>query len=220
MANCFRFMRSFHMDRYVSKQTQNLFSGKGTGIGSRIILNGAGNNKNDFMVLNNNNDYSRIGCSLFRGSSYNIMRRDISTSNINNNDIAAKHEVQLPSYNDLKIDNNTISSMTNDELEDNTSIPGFSHLIHSPPVKEKYRGALVGEVVSVKMQKTVNVAVDRYRMVRKIRKKVKYTRKFMAHDETEVANKGDIVLITPCHRISKKKHFILRTIVKPKGQLA
>jgi len=61
--------------------------------------------------------------------------------------------------------------------------------------------------------------VDRYRIVPKIRKRVKYTRKFMAHDEEEVANLGDVVMITPCHRISKMKHFLLRKIVRPKGQL-
>ncbi|CAB9503696.1 protein S17 [Seminavis robusta] len=109
------------------------------------------------------------------------------------------------------------SEMTNEELMETSTIPGWD-LIHSPPGKMP-RGALVGTVVSTKMQKTVNVAVDRYRMVPKIRKRVKYTRKFMAHDENEVANLGDIVMITPCHRISKMKHFLLRTIVRPKGQL-
>jgi small subunit ribosomal protein S17 len=69
------------------------------------------------------------------------------------------------------------------------------------------------------MEKTVNVAVDRYRIVPKIRKRIKYTRKFMAHDESEVASVGDVVMITPCHRISKHKHFMLREIVRPKGQM-
>jgi small subunit ribosomal protein S17 len=69
------------------------------------------------------------------------------------------------------------------------------------------------------MQKTVNVAVDRYRVHRKYRKRVRYTRKFMAHDEGEVARDGDTVMIVPCQRISKHKHFMLREIVRPKGQL-
>lgn len=107
--------------------------------------------------------------------------------------------------------------MTNEELEDTSTIPGWD-LIHSPP-RTLPRGALVGTVVSDKMQKTVNVAVDRYRIVPKIRKRVRYTRKFMAHDEEEVAKMGDLVMITPCHRLSKHKHFMLREIVRPKGQL-
>jgi small subunit ribosomal protein S17 len=109
------------------------------------------------------------------------------------------------------------SKMTNEELQDTGTIPGWD-LIHSPPGKMP-RGALVGTVVSTKMQKTINVSVDRYRIVPKIRKRVKYTRKFFAHDETGVANLGDLVMITPCHRISKHKHFLLRKIVRPKGQL-
>jgi small subunit ribosomal protein S17 len=110
-----------------------------------------------------------------------------------------------------------IPNMSNEELEDSTSIPGWD-LIHSPPRKYP-RGALIGVVVSDKMDKTINVAVDRYKIVPKIRKRMKYTRKFMAHDESEVANMGDLVMITPCHRISKRKHFMLREIVKAKGQL-
>ena len=111
----------------------------------------------------------------------------------------------------------SFSEMTNAELEDTSTIPGWE-LIHSPPRKFP-RGALVGKVVSDKMDKTVNVAVDRYKIVPKIRKRIKYTRKFMAHDEQEVSAVGDLVMITPCHRISKHKHFMLREILKPKGQL-
>lgn len=74
-------------------------------------------------------------------------------------------------------------------------------------------------MVSDKMTKTVNVAVERYQIVPKYRKRVKYTRKFMAHDEEQVANLGDLVMIVPCHRISRHKHFMLREIIRPKGQL-
>jgi small subunit ribosomal protein S17 len=110
-----------------------------------------------------------------------------------------------------------LPNMTNEDLADTSTIPGWN-LIHSPPRKFP-RGALVGTVVSDKMTKTVNVAVDRYRIVPKIRKRVRYTRKFMAHDELEVANTGDLVMITPCHRLSKHKHFMVREIIRPKGQL-
>jgi len=111
----------------------------------------------------------------------------------------------------------SVSEMSNEELDDPTTIPGWN-FVKSPP-KKLPRGALVGTVVSDKMNKTVNVSVDRYKVVPKIRKRLKYTRKFMAHDEAEVANVGDLVVITPCHRISKRKHFMLREIVRPKGQL-
>jgi len=107
--------------------------------------------------------------------------------------------------------------MTNEELQDTSTIPGWE-LVHNPPRKFP-RGSLVGVVVSDKMQKTVNVAVNRYRIVPKYLKRVKYTRKFMAHDEHEVANMGDTVLIVPCQKISRHKHFMLREILRSKGQL-
>jgi small subunit ribosomal protein S17 len=110
-----------------------------------------------------------------------------------------------------------ISSLSNEELADKSTIPGWD-LVHTHPRKFP-RGALVGTVVSDKMAKTVNVAVDRHRIVPKYRKRVKYTRKFMAHDEKEVANLGDLVMIVPCHKLSRHKHFMLREIIKPKGQL-
>ena len=110
-----------------------------------------------------------------------------------------------------------IGSMSNEELADTSTIPGWE-FVHKPP-RTFPRGALVGTVVSDKMDKTVNVAVNRYHIVPKTRKRKVYTRKFMAHDENEVANKGDLVMIVPCHRISRHKHFMLREIIKEKGQL-
>ncbi len=109
------------------------------------------------------------------------------------------------------------SSMTNEELADPTTIPGWD-LVHCPP-RSMPRGALVGTVVSDKMDKTVNVAVDRFRIVEKYRKRLKYTRKFLAHDEAELSKIGDTVMIVPCQRISKNKHFMVREIINAKGQL-
>jgi small subunit ribosomal protein S17 len=128
-------------------------------------------------------------------------------------DVPDDDDEPFPEY----TDDHAISGMTNEELQNTSDIPGW-HLIHSPPRKFP-RGTLVGKVVSDKMDKTINVAVDRYRIVPKIRKRVRYTRKFMAHDEKEVAVIGDLVLITPCQRLSKRKHFMLTEILRPKGQL-
>mmetsp|Transcript_29142 Transcript_29142/g.44062 ORF Transcript_29142/g.44062 Transcript_29142/m.44062 type:complete len:160 (+) Transcript_29142:256-735(+) len=113
--------------------------------------------------------------------------------------------------------NEAFAHMSDDELKDTSTIPGWKY-VHSPP-REVPRGALVGTVVSTKMDKTVNVAVNRYHIVPKYRKRRVYTRKFMAHDEKEVADKGDLVMIVPCQRISRHKHFMLREIIKPKGKL-
>jgi small subunit ribosomal protein S17 len=121
-------------------------------------------------------------------------------------------------------------NLSNDELLDSSTITlqnspdvKWNELIHSPPIRDKNsslpNGTLVGRVVSTKMNKTINVAVDRFRTHTKYKKRMKYTRKFMAHDESEVASMGDTVLIVPSQRISKLKHFMLREILKPKGQL-
>mmetsp|Transcript_17559 Transcript_17559/g.25133 ORF Transcript_17559/g.25133 Transcript_17559/m.25133 type:complete len:221 (+) Transcript_17559:1309-1971(+) len=113
-----------------------------------------------------------------------------------------------------------VSKMTNEQLSDNTTIPGWS-LIHTPPrhKRDAPRGSMVGTVVSDKMQKTVNVAVDRYRIVPKYGKRKKYTRKFMAHDEKEVCSVGDLVMIVPCQKLSRHKHFMVKEIIRAKGQL-
>eukprot|EP00560_Eucampia_antarctica_P007985 CAMPEP_0197824194 /NCGR_PEP_ID=MMETSP1437-20131217/1492_1 /TAXON_ID=49252 ORGANISM="Eucampia antarctica, Strain CCMP1452" /NCGR_SAMPLE_ID=MMETSP1437 /ASSEMBLY_ACC=CAM_ASM_001096 /LENGTH=212 /DNA_ID=CAMNT_0043423737 /DNA_START=13 /DNA_END=651 /DNA_ORIENTATION=+ len=115
------------------------------------------------------------------------------------------------------IDALDFSKMSNEELSDPSTIPGWG-LVHCPP-RSMPRGALVGTVVSDKMDKTVNIAVDRYRIVEKYRKRLKYTRKFMAHDEAELCKMGDVVMIVPCQRISKNKHFLVGEIITAKGQL-
>eukprot|EP00527_Entomoneis_sp_CCMP2396_P000831 CAMPEP_0198140602 /NCGR_PEP_ID=MMETSP1443-20131203/3747_1 /TAXON_ID=186043 /ORGANISM="Entomoneis sp., Strain CCMP2396" /LENGTH=107 /DNA_ID=CAMNT_0043803091 /DNA_START=251 /DNA_END=574 /DNA_ORIENTATION=- len=107
--------------------------------------------------------------------------------------------------------------MTNEELMETGDIPGWG-LIHTPP-RRFPRGSLVGTVVSTKMQKTINVAVDRSKIAPKIKIRQTYTRKFFAHDENEVANDGDLVLIIPSHRMSKNKHFLLLEIIRAKGQM-
>ena len=107
--------------------------------------------------------------------------------------------------------------LSNDQLADPSTIPGWD-LIHTPPRKLP-RGALVGRVVSDKMQKTVSIEVDRYRMIPKLRVRRRYTRKFMAHDEEELCRMGDLVMIVPCQRLSRRKHFMVREIIRAKGVL-
>jgi small subunit ribosomal protein S17 len=142
------------------------------------------------------------------------LARSFSTNFEQQSSLFQNHGDHDDNENDNHVD---LSNMSNDELQDTSTIPGWD-LIHCPP-RTFPRGALVGTVVSTKMQKTINVAVDRYRIVPKIRKRMRYTRKFFAHDETEVANMGDLVMITPCQRLSRHKHFMLREIIRPKGQL-
>lgn len=79
---------------------------------------------------------------------------------------------------------------------------------------EKQRKALVGRVVSVKNNKTITVAVDRYKVHPLYGKRVKYTKKYAAHDETNKAEVGDLVRIVETRPISKTKYFYLKEIIE------
>ena len=66
------------------------------------------------------------------------------------------------------------------------------------------------------MQKTVAVEVSQYYRHPKYHKYVKTSKKFLAHDEEEECNVGDVVEIRVCRPLSKRKHFTLHRIIKPK----
>ncbi|GMA69744.1 30S ribosomal protein S17 [Leuconostoc litchii] len=71
-----------------------------------------------------------------------------------------------------------------------------------------------GRVVSDKMDKTITVAVDTYVNHAVYGKRVKYTKKFKAHDEKNVAKQGDLVQIMETRPLSATKHFRLVKIVE------
>ncbi|MFB4165923.1 MULTISPECIES: 30S ribosomal protein S17 [Alteribacillus] len=71
-----------------------------------------------------------------------------------------------------------------------------------------------GRVVSDKMDKTISVLVETYKMDSLYGKRVKYSKKFKAHDENNEAKKGDIVKIMETRPLSKDKRFRLVEIVE------
>ena len=71
-----------------------------------------------------------------------------------------------------------------------------------------------GRVVSDKMQKTVTVLVETYTKHPIIGKRVKYSKKYKAHDENNTAKMGDIVRIQETRPLSATKRFRLVEIVK------
>jgi len=71
-----------------------------------------------------------------------------------------------------------------------------------------------GRVVSDKMDKTITVAVDTYVTHAVYGKRVKYTKKFKAHDENNSAKDNDIVQIMETRPLSATKHFRLVKIVE------
>ncbi len=66
---------------------------------------------------------------------------------------------------------------------------------------------LKGKVVSDKMDKTVVVAVTRFVEHKKYKKRIKISKKYKAHDETNSKKVGDTVEIEETKPISKDKHF-------------
>lgn len=71
-----------------------------------------------------------------------------------------------------------------------------------------------GRVVSDKMDKTITVAVDTMKKHPLYGKRVRYTKKFKAHDEKNEAREGDQVLIMETRPLSKTKRFRLVEIQK------
>ena len=76
------------------------------------------------------------------------------------------------------------------------------------------RKVYVGKVVSAKCDKTITVMVETYRKHPLYGKRVKYSKKFTAHDETNLAKTGDVVEIMECRPLSATKRFRLVKVVK------
>lgn len=72
---------------------------------------------------------------------------------------------------------------------------------------------LQGKVISAKMEKSIVVAIERKVKHPLYGKFMKRTTKLHAHDETNQCNEGDIVLISECRPLSKKKSWTLAKIV-------
>ena len=71
------------------------------------------------------------------------------------------------------------------------------------------RKVYVGKVVSDKMDKTITVLVETYKKHPLYGKRVKYSKKFKAHDENNVAKLNDIVKIMETRPLSATKNFRL-----------
>jgi small subunit ribosomal protein S17 len=79
---------------------------------------------------------------------------------------------------------------------------------------EKTRRELVGRVVSSVNNKTITVLVETYKKHPLYGKRVKSSKKYAVHDETNKAKVGDVVRIVETRPLSKTKRFYLKEIVK------
>ena len=78
----------------------------------------------------------------------------------------------------------------------------------------KERHELIGTVVSDVNDKTITVLVETYKNDSLYGKRVKYSKKYTAHDEKNEAKKGDRVLIAETRPLSKTKHFRLVKVIE------
>lgn len=76
-----------------------------------------------------------------------------------------------------------------------------------------------GRVVSDKMDKTITVVIDTYKSAPIYGKRVKYSKKFYAHDENNEAKIGDTVQIMETRPLSAKKRFRLVKVVEKAATL-
>jgi small subunit ribosomal protein S17 len=74
--------------------------------------------------------------------------------------------------------------------------------------------ALVGIVVSSKMDKTIAVEIERLIKHPRYGKFIRRTTKLLAHDENKEAGEGDTVSIVPCRPLSRRKSYKLVSIVQ------
>jgi small subunit ribosomal protein S17 len=79
--------------------------------------------------------------------------------------------------------------------------------------KETTKAVLIGKVVSAKNDKTITVLVETYKKHPLYGKRVKYSKKYTAHDEKNVAKEGDTVRIIGSRPLSKTKRYVLDKVL-------
>ena len=81
-------------------------------------------------------------------------------------------------------------------------------------MQDKKARELVGKVVSDTNDKTITVLVETYKKDSLYGKRVKYSKKYAAHDAKNEAKVGDKVRIAETRPLSKTKHFRLVEVVE------
>ena len=79
---------------------------------------------------------------------------------------------------------------------------------------ENRKQELVGRVVSNKNDKTITVLIETYKTHPLYKKRVKYSKKYTAHDEENKAGVGDTVRISATRPLSKTKRYRLVEVVE------
>ena len=80
-------------------------------------------------------------------------------------------------------------------------------------MSETKRTELIGKGVSAANNKTITVLVETYRNHPLYKKRVKYSKKYAAHDEKNIAKVGDTVRLLSTRPLSKTKRYELVEIL-------
>lgn len=81
-------------------------------------------------------------------------------------------------------------------------------------MKENKKRELVGIVVSDKADKTIIVKVETQKKDPLYGKRVKYSKKYAAHDEENIAKIGDKVRLVATRPLSKTKRYALAEVIE------
>jgi small subunit ribosomal protein S17 len=79
---------------------------------------------------------------------------------------------------------------------------------------ENAKQELIGKVVSAKNDKTITVLVETHKRHALYGKRVKYSKKYAAHDANNQAKLGDTVKIRMTKPISKTKRYELVSVLR------
>ena len=84
----------------------------------------------------------------------------------------------------------------------------------TPAADTRGKRTLTGRVVSNKMQKTIAVEIERLVRHPTYGKYIRRTTRLLAHDENGASGEGDLVIITPCRPLSRRKSWRLLEVVE------
>ena len=86
-------------------------------------------------------------------------------------------------------------------------------------ILKRKRQSLIGEVISVKMEKTVNVKVTRKIAHPLYQKRVNRFKNYLAHVASVIPQEGDIIKISSIRPLSKNKRWQVSEIIRKKKKL-
>ena len=81
-------------------------------------------------------------------------------------------------------------------------------------MNENIKRELIGVVVSDKADKTITVKVETYKKDPIYKKRIKYSKKYAAHDEKNKAHVGDKVRLIATRPLSKTKRYELAEVIE------